>query len=282
MQSIFRSNTLLPILMLILILVFVYPYMNSHSEHEYFTNIEDPFDETYAKLYNRVFDDETIPKYDIDSILAIVGKKGKFLEAGSGVGNHYKHLFNLTKNPIGVDKSRSFIKMAQINNPLGKFINGELKHKSLFKQNEFDNILCLHDSFYHNSTKNMKSIISNFNYWLKNNGHVSIHLMDNEKLDPSPRMFSMIGHDKKGKIIATTKFKTFEHVARWGDDNSTYHEKFVMNNTGKVFTHSQKLNIPNKDIVIKMFLSNGFKVENIVDLISLKMNTCNIYVFKKI
>lgn len=290
-----NSNSKLFFIFFFLVFLFFIFYKNKYSvNYEKFTNTPDPFDDIYAQLYNRVFDDETIPKYDIDSILAILGKKGSFLEAGSGVGKHYKHLLSsLSTPPIGVDKSRSFIKVAKINNPLGKFVQGELTDRNIFKTKQFNNILCLQDSFYHNTSAEMNTIISNFNYWLSDNGdnNVAIHLMDNEKLDPSPRMFSILSNDNKGRQIATTKFKKFDHVAKWIKPNNVseldsssflYTEKFIMNNSGKVYKHEQELNIPGKDVIIKMFLSNGFKVDNIIDLISLQMNTCNIYVFKKI
>jgi SAM-dependent methyltransferase len=277
----FRKNKSYKILFLVLILLFLFSFIVKENKNEYFTqnenNINNEYSEKYAEVYNRIFDNKVIPENDIKNIIAILNpnESDKFLDVGTGVGNHYKFI---NYDTIGVDRSNAFLKYAKINNPLGTFKNGDVVNNNLFKKEQFNHIFCLQDTFYHNSNTNMEKIISNFKNWLKPDGTVSIHLFNNEKLDPSPRTFSILSHRKSGELQATTKFKEFDHIAYW--DKTDYCEKIIFHKTKKVFEKCHKMNIPDEKVLIKMFLDKGFVIDNIVDLISLNMNTCNIYIFK--
>jgi SAM-dependent methyltransferase len=285
----FRKNKIYKILFLFLIILFfliffLFSFILKKNKNEYFTqnenninNIENEYSEKYAEIYNRIFDNKTIPENDIKNIIAILNpnESDKFLDVGTGVGNHYKFI---NYDTIGVDRSNAFLKYAKINNPLGTFKNGDVINNNLFKKEQFNHIFCLQDTFYHNSNTNMEKIISNFKNWLKPDGTICIHLFNNEKLDPSPRTFSILSHRKSGELQATTKFKEFDHIAYW--DKTDYCEKIIFHKTKKVFEKCHKMNIPDEKVLIKMFLDKGFVIDNIVDLISLNMNTCNIYIFK--
>ncbi len=265
------------LLVLLTIVLFLFHY-SKIVDAENFTN--DDFGETYVKIYNKVFADTLIPRYDIDHIIAtlkINPKTASILDAGTGTGKHYKILSEKVKNVVGVDKSQTMLKYANINVPLGTFKHGDLVDPSLFEPKSFSHILLLQDTFYHNNSANMEKIIINMKKWLMPKGYICIHIMDNTNLDPSPRTFSILSKDKQGRSVSTTNFDGFTHTAKWLS-NSKYCETVSFGK--KTYTKCHEMNVPDKQVLIKMFLDKGFNVANIIDLVSLRLNTCNIYVFQ--
>lgn len=269
------------ILFFFIILIYFFKNYKNYKKYEKFTsNINvDPYSDKYAQVYNKIFDDKKIPENDIQQIIHTIkpDENDTFLDAGTGVGNHYKFI---NYKSIGIDRSSSLLKYAQLNNPLGTFINDNLANKNVFEKEKFNHILCLQDTFYHNSNEQMEIIVKNFNYWLNASGTCSIHIFDNKNLDPSPRTFSILSNGPNNTLYSTTKFKEFNHIAHW-ENITKYCEKIKFNKSGKTFEKCHKMNIPDKKVIIKMFLDNGFKLKDIVDLIAINMNRCNIYIFEK-
>jgi len=169
-------------------------------------NNNDPFTDSYCNIYNIVFNEKDVYKYDVNQIMNKVFKYKKIksggkstrggllkdarsafvLDAGSGVGRHYELLNKKLKNLVGVDKSQSMIKYAKIRNPTGDFIKGDIVDTQLFNMNTYDCITCMTDTLYHNKPQDMENIIKNFNLWLKDNGVLCIHIFDKNNLEPAP------------------------------------------------------------------------------------------------
>lgn len=240
---------------------------------------EEPFSENYIKIYAKIFNDSETYKYNIDSIIekTIKNKYKKkdvsILDAGTGVGNHYGYLYNMY-DTIGVDRSKNILKQAEINNPNGKFLKGNIINENLFKPASFTHIVAMHDTLYHN--KNIENILENFYYWLKKNGTISLHIWDENNLDPSPRSFSEYYIDDDNIKHSLTLFKGFKHDAWW--NKNKYCEVITFDN-GKSVKKCHKMFIYPKKEMINMIIKKGFKL---VDIIKKKnIDSSDIYIFKK-
>lgn len=278
----------------------------------------DPFDDDYCNLYNIVFNEKAVYKYDVDEIMKRVfthkrlksggkGTKGgtvkdpreaRVLDAGVGVGRHYNLLNKKIKNLIGVDRSESMIKYAKIRNPGEDFIHGNLTDSTLFNTDSYDCITCLTDTLYHNKPNEIKDIIKNFRLWLNDDGILCIHIWNRKKLDPAPMNRSQYYEDKNGIKHAQTKYKNFVHDAFWlkgeSDDgvaNVKLVEKVIFNNKNDLVNKHKKIEdkvkvhnmyVPKKKEIIKMITDNGFKLVDISEYKKIKVDIYDLYFFKKV
>ena len=243
-------------------------YQCFHRRYEFYDNfVLNKDDKLYIKLQELVFNENHIYKQDID----LFNKYGEFskwnsirvLDAGTGFGRHYHELPNNIEK-IGVDKENLYLERAEIKNPEGKFILGKLENNKLFNKQSFSHILCTMDTIYNNRpNEEMNHIISNFRYWLKDNGVLAIHIYENlENLDPSPREFSMAYEDKDKLKHSLTYFDNFTHDAVFkniGKNLYEYIEKYILK-SGNTIKRKRELHIIPKETIMKKLLSNNFKL----------------------
>jgi len=265
----------------------------------------DDYDDEYAKIYERVFNDKGYVKYNISQIGATIsaGKDReelegyKILEAGCGVGADTELIKKLIgKNVVSVDKSASLIKIFKYNLPECQSKLGDLNFDGLFSEGQFDIVTALHNTLYHNDVGNMRHIIGNFAKWLKSGGILVLHMYDRTKLDPAPRDFSQYYTNKKdGKKHALTHFDSFIHDAHWaggtgetggtggtdGTGEMTYNEKIVFRKSGNVKNMKHKLYFPDSSIVKAILKDAGFKFVKEIGLSSIGVKDAVVAVYKK-
>lgn len=261
---------------------------------ETFISDYDKYDIPYLKLYDKVFNYLAMYKYDIEQIINASEKLKtvkkniplEILDAGTGVGKHYKFLTQKSNKVIGVDISEKALHLAKIRNPTGDFIQANLEKAELFKPNRFDIIVSLLDSMYHCSNKkSLEILISNYFFWLKPGGMCAIHIFKNNRLDPGPREFTQYYFDKKNRRHALTYFDTFEHDALWrnvdGDaDIYEYIEEYRLKN-GKKMRKVHRLCLPREKEVLEMFKRQGFELFDVIPLKQIFVLDHDIYLFKK-
>jgi SAM-dependent methyltransferase len=271
------------LLILIIILLIIIFYNIEKNKKETFENIKkiDILDFT-TKLYNIVFDDKKIYENDIKIINKFLNKNSKILDAGCGIGKHYK-LLSKKYNILGIDNNVNFLKYAKIINPNGIFINGDLKDEKILENKKFTHILLLWETLYKNKYDDMDKIISNLYFWLENNGLLFVHIFNRNKLDPAPREFSQYYKDSSGKKHSLTYFYTFTHDAHWkikNDNEVKYIENIILENKKKIYKENQ-LNIPidNRKIINKI-IKFGFKLKDIKKLDYI--DDYDLYIFEKI
>lgn len=281
-----RLNKLFYTILIIVLLQICYECFN--KGYEFYDNFKlENDDKLYIKMQELVFNENHIYKQDID----LFNKYGEFekwnsiyvLDAGTGFGRHYNQLPDNIKK-IGVDKEQLYLERAEIKNPEGKFILGKLENNRLFEKEEFSHILCSMDTIYNNRpNKEMNYIISNFRYWLKNNGILAIHLYENiENLDPSPREFSMKYEDKDKLNHSLTYFNDFTHDAVFkniGENLYEYIEKYILK-SGNTIKRKRELHIIPKQEIMKKLLDNNFKLIHKESLYGI--DDYSLYFFKKI
>lgn len=287
-----KTNKLIYSFILVIIILTISIFNNNNNNYniqEDFVQLFDNYDETYVKLYNKIFNNIKLHKYNVKLIEELTindqydKKDVKILEAGCGNGMFFKVLNN-DYNTVGLDRSKSFIKQANINNPGVKFIHGDLKDTSLFEPNSFTHITCLLDTLYHNyPVSNINLILSNFNKWLKEGGYLCIHFFNKKKLDPAPREFSQYFLDSDNIKHSLTYFKYFTHDAWWTvyKNKATYHEKILFENGDKKLK-VHNFNFPNKNKLIKTITNNDFKLYDYTDYKNIEIFDFDLYVFKKL
>ena len=263
-------------------------------EKETFITEYDKYDLPYLKLYDKVFNYLTMYKHDIEEII-LASKKLKslktdgpleILDAGTGVGKHYKYLTGMSKKVVGVDISEKALHLAKLRNPTGNFIQGNLEMAEMFKPNRFDIIVSLLDSMYHCSSKqSLELLISNYFFWLKPGGLCAIHIFKNNRLDPGPREFTQYYFDKKNRRHALTYFDTFEHDALWRNvdaegDIYEYIEEYRLKN-GKKMRKVHRLCLPKEKEILGLFQKQGFELFDIIPLKKVYVLDHDIYLFKK-
>lgn len=245
-------------------------------------------DRQYIKLQELVFNEPYIYKHDIDLFKKYGQLKKwnnvKLLDAGTGFGRHYYELPNNIEK-IGVDKESLYLERAEVRNPKGKFILGKLENYKLFEMESLTHIICMMDTIYNNRPDNeMNDIISNFNFWLKKDGILMIHIYENiDNLDPMARDFSMIHEDKDKNKHSITYFKHFTHDAYFKKLNKhlySYNEKYIVP-SGNFINKSRKLHIIPKDKMIKILLDNKFEMIQKINLKTIGITDYSLYFFKK-
>lgn len=307
--TIFLSAIVILLSLLILYQLFVRLQGNA-GIFEGFDGTGDPFDLTYAKLYDTVFSYTKLYQTDITTIAESIEDYYKLvanqanqknssaelnvLDAGTGAGKHYYHFEEWRKNKYpawklrGVDRSESFLKVAKIRNPDGDFMTGNLTNAQIYPAQSFDIILCMYDTIHHNGRAAQEKIFENFYYWLKPNGLLFIHLFNPKQLDPAPREYSQY-YDKDGKKHAQTHFDEFVHDAFWvkkdgaGDeekDKYEYVEQFILP-SGKKKVKVHDFTIPDRGNVISRLKYYGFQPINVYDSKKVYSGNMDLYIFGK-
>lgn len=237
------------------------------------------FDKFFVDVYDKVFDFPALFEHDIELIKDNIKNK-KVLDAGSGVGRHYKYLKSHCKKIVGIDKSQGMINKAIVRNDgLLEVKHADLMDENLFKDNEFDVITCLQETMYHNNDDKMKRILNNFYKWLiKDSGTLVIHIFDTTKMDPAPRDYSQFYTDDKGIRHAITYFNQYIHDAWW--DNGVYNQRIILED-GSNKTVKLGLNMIEKEKMINMIQDSGFKLVKVIDYSDMDIDQYSMYIFKK-
>lgn len=269
------------------------------------------YDDEYAKIYERVHNDKGYIKHVVEEVSKAAssgevkrekmdgdgnGSGYKILEAGCGVGADTELIKKLIgKDVISVDRSKSLMKVFKYNLPECQSKIGDLVEKNLFKPSQFDVVLALHNTMYHNPLGNMKQMIKNFAEWLRSGGLLIVNLYNRDKLDPGPREFSQYYTNKKsGRRHALTHFDALVHDASWEsggggkdgkdgkNDERTYVEKVVFRKSGNSRVVKHKLYFPDEDKMRTILKSSGFDFVKEISLSKIGVEDSIIGVFKKV
>lgn len=274
-------------LVLLLSLYYFLIRNNTDTKESFIASIRE--DDIYAKLYNTIFNDPSYIQFDCKNILKTiknnpVAKEKAILDAGTGVGFHYKEL-SKQYSVVGVDNSEQFLKYARIRNQDGTFKLGDLATSDLFKPKTFTHILCSTDTLHHNDVEKIQSIIANFYMWVKPKGIVMMHIFNKDKLDPAPREYSQYYHDDKGNRHSLTYYEEFTHDAFWEKTSSNsvyiYNEKVILPNE-KVKRSKNVFYIPNKSKILANMKKQGFELIDIYDMKKVDVECFDLYVFRKV
>lgn len=258
--------------------------------HNHYVDIYDNF---YSSIYNELFLSELKNEYEINNIKNYALNKFKgpinVLDVGCGTGNHLKILKKHGYKCTGLDISKNMVNIAKKNNPTCIIKQGDYHKKLLFKKREFSHIQCLFFTLYYSNDQ--KSVIKNFNYWLKPKGYLILHLIDPKNFDPvlekSSRLIPLYNpqKDKKNrKTKSKLTFNKFKYISDWKFDNENieFIENLYFSDGSKHIKNIHKFTIYSIKYYIKLLNNEGFKLEKIIDLALANHEYNYIYIFKKI
>ena len=228
-------------------------YKKNFFEKKYNNDI---YDDLYAHYYDYAHLNE---KKNNEEILKMKKyfddfKNPKILDVGCGTGFHVNKI-NKEYNIIGIDKSKSMIKMAKSKYPDCKFYTRDFLNNNLFDLNTFTHILCLNRTLY--NIDNKEEFFENCSRLLSLNGYLIINLIDTDKINSfinidnnkSKNLFNgkKLGYYPKTHIIKFSK--DIEFMSNFFDENLKksneiiYHEKLKNYRTNSVRKNEINLKI---------------------------------------
>lgn len=235
-------------------------------------NIEsDDYDKQYVDICNIIENDKNKIENDVNEILKKINGK-KIYVFGCGTGHYTSQFLKNNYSVIGIDKSRNMLEKASIENSKCEFIRGNIKKKTLFKDNELNNIFIGKNVINLNSHSDIIDIIRNIGKWIKKDGNVIVNVYNENKLDKIyPRQYSQSfvnnnSHKDGIKNVTFTYFKKFRYdtwMKKISKNKYDWFEKIVLENNKYRITKKNLTILPKKDI-INLFINNNFIVKNII------------------
>jgi len=259
-------------------------FEDKFDDHEKYEEIYDP---EFASLYEIIYRDYS----DIEKDLKIVYKytsdikDTKYAVLGSGIGKLCKKIKEKNKNVIGVDISENMLKKAQSIYPNIKFIRGNIIREKIFNKGEFTHIYIDERTLYYNKINDIKNIIMNCYYWLKEGGYLIIQVYDPLKLQLAARYYSTKYIDDKGNTHGFTYLNNFSHDCYYikdekEEDTFHYFDKIIFD-SGQKRIKKTTFYFPSKEISYDIIINNGFDLVHIEKIRIQIVGGYEIAIFKK-
>tara|TARA_X000000950_G_scaffold288117_1_gene403413 strand:+ start:1996 stop:3018 length:1023 start_codon:yes stop_codon:yes gene_type:complete len=229
------------------------------------------YDKFYAKVYSQLVHQQMFNKrikFEVNNLVKNTNlqnyKNGVVVDLGCGVGSHLQLLSmkNLDIRLVGVDQSEEMLKLAKIN--IGKnnltpvrLLQDDITNKDLFARSSITHITLYYFTIYY--LKDIDNALTCWNYWLKPNGYLIVHLVDPKRFDPvldasAPFVgHSLQAYSKSRRTESTVHFTNFLYRSFF-DYNSK-------NNSAQFEEHFEFDEHPNRRInthVLKMFTADDF------------------------
>lgn len=256
-------------------------------ENEGSITYEDPeqiYDDTYASIYDLVWNPQDMLKYQQVSMqdisLADWPKTSvKVIDMASGTGQHACWFKNLGVDYTGVDISESMLAKGRTLCPGARFQKGDITQVTLFPPKSFSHALLLGFSIY--EFQNPKVVSDNAYQWLQPGGYFIVHLVDPDKYDPlhalaSPfAAFSLQKYSYERQTKSEIFFDKFKYIGKLNkkknDDDAVYEETLAYydkehNNGTKYRENKHHWNMPSKERMIDIIKSSGFRFEEAIDM----------------
>jgi len=274
-------NTVFLVLLMIVILMMFSRYVlksGLSKYHEGFTQNEryisksncDIYDDFYVSIYDNLNETESRVLYDYKNIIKTIqfDKKDKVLDIGSGSGHFLNLLENQNVDGIGLEKSKAMIEHSTKLYPNIYVIQGDAYDAKTFDHSTFSNICLFHFTFY--EFDNKKSLIRNCFHWLRNNGHLIVHLVNKKEYNPlvsAANPFSNTNFQKytkervKKARIDFHDFEYLEQIDFKNDNRVLIKETFTDALTQNVRENENTLFMDSLQDNLQVFLQNGFIVK---------------------
>lgn len=240
--------------------------------------VKDIYDDFYVKLYDKLFGSKLRVEYEFMSVFSKFIKtwsadKIHVLDVGCGTG----HILRICKNnkitAEGMDISNDMLNRAAEVAPGSHLIKGDFNDISNFPEEKYSHLFCLFFTLYY--TNDISNVFKNFNWTLKNDGIVFLHVVDRDKFDPvleaSSRLIPFFDPQKHAKVRKTDtsiSFNNLKYKATWDFSNKEdikFRENFILND-GKIIQNIHHFDIPSEKRILKIANNNGFKLIKIIDM----------------
>jgi len=142
----------------------------------------------YGKAYHKLFNDNPHRKYlwelEKEYLESIVSRyyKGNiesYLDFACGTGRIIGHLERHTKNPIGLDISKSMLEVAGSHCTMASFIQGDITRENILENERFDLITAFR--FFLNAQQPLRSsVMKELSKRLKSGGYLVFNIHNNK------------------------------------------------------------------------------------------------------
>jgi ubiquinone/menaquinone biosynthesis C-methylase UbiE len=258
-------------IIIFIIILFLYKKIFVNYEHfedkfDSFEKYDEIYDNEFVNLYEIIYRDYTDIDYDTNIFYSKCFNNNSndinILVAGSGVGKLCNKIKEKYDNVVGIDISENMLMKAQYTYPHIKFVRGNLNKEKIFNKESFSHIYIDERTLYYNDFENIKKIIYNCNFWLKDNGLLIIPIYDPDKLQLAARYYSSKYIDDKGNIHGFTYLNDFSHDCYYIKDEENkdifyYYDKIIFD-TGEKRIKKTTFYIPPKEKIYELIFKNGF------------------------
>ena len=265
-------------------------YMSSQEgfENEGSTTFEDPeqiYDDTYASIYDLIWNPQDMLKYQQVSMQDISlaewnTKDVNVLDMAAGTGPHACWFKNLGVDYTGVDISESMLAKGREVCSGARFQKGDITQVSLFPPKSFSHAILMGFSIY--EFQNPKILSDNAYQWVKPGGYFIVHLVDPDKYDPIHNLaspfaaFSLQKYSYDRQTKSDIFFDKFKYIGKLNkkknEDDAIYEETLSYydkedNGGTKYRENKHHWNMPSMERMIDIVKSSGFRFEEAVDLV---------------
>jgi trans-aconitate methyltransferase len=249
--------------------------------------VEDPFDATYASIYNALWNPEDKMKYERISIqeTALADwpiSNVNILDLSCKTAANACWFVQFGVKYTGVDASEDMISQAKKDCPSATFKKGDPTDAKLFAPKAFSHVFMFNFSAY--SIPNAKLFSDNAYMWTQPGGYFVVHLVDPDKFDPlldlaSPfAAFSLQKYSLERQTDSEIYFDQFKYVGKFNkknnEDTATYEETLTYFDTTKspknikYREQKQEWTMPSVPRMIDIFKASGFRHKETLDLVS--------------
>lgn len=285
------------IIAILLLIIFYLLFMRTEKVESFvntdIVSSDNIYDEFYSKIYDKLFTAPYKTEFEvndlIESILSKMDKeKAKILDIGCGTGQHIKLLSDNDYKVIGLDNSNEMLKIAKKNNPNNRFILGNALDKKQFNEQKFDLISCYYFTIYY--FKDLRKILENVSFWLKEDGVFVVHLVNKDKFDPilepaSPFPAFSLQKYTKGRVMKSdVVFNNFDYQSEFkivNNNKANFIEKFNFRKKSKTRKQVHTFYMFNIKNFIKTCKDYSLKLIGRTDLVNCGYEYQYLFYFRK-
>ena len=251
------------------------------------------YDKFYVKLYDKLFGSSMRVEYEFISTESKYIKTWApdtiyILDVGCGTG-HILRIAKRNKLSVdGMDNSNAMLQLAATAAPGTRLINGDMNDISNYAEGKYSHIYCMFFTIYY--SPNISNLFKNFNWALKQEGMIFLHVVDRDKFDPvlesATRLIPFYDPQRYAKIRKTDtsiSFNNLKYKSTWDFTNKNdvqFRENFILND-GRILQNIHHFNMPSEKMILKMANNNGFRLVKIIDMSVSNHRHNYIYCFKK-
>lgn len=261
-------------------------FENKEGETILLNDPDEYYDEFYASFYDSLWHTPDVISYERASLreIALDGRDKNeisVLDMGCGTAPHACWFGETGLKYTGMDSSEGMLDKARKNCPSANFVKGDMRQPSSFAPKSFTHVLLMNQTVY--QFPNPKVLADNASYWLQPEGLCVVHMVHPNKFDPVLQLaspfaaFSMQKYSADRVVNSEIYYDQFKYQSKFlkkdDADEAKWQETITFydpdQNKGVKFREqTQSLTMPSMERLIDIFKGSGFRLKEVVDLVS--------------